>query len=85
MFAFMITSSLRNVSQRRAKSNGLRRKARKTLSVRFNGIFEAAKDLGVTPQHLRKVLIGERRSDRLMAAVCARFPGLLAPVTKLGA
>ena len=77
MFAFMITSSLPNVSQRRGKSNVSRRTVRKVLRPRFNGIFDAAEKLGVTPQHLRKVLIGERESLRLMTEVRRRFPGLL--------
>jgi len=33
---------------------------------RIRGIVRAAKALGVTRQHLRAVLVGRRRSDRLM-------------------
>ena len=77
MFAFMITSSLENVSQRRGKSKGSERKALKSLRPRFDGIFYAADRLGVTPQHLRLVLLGERESARLIAKVRSQFPGLL--------
>ena len=56
-------------------------------SVRLVGIGAAARALGnaqpgrvgVTPAHLRAVCLGERRSDRLLAEVRERFPGLLAP------
>lgn len=55
--------------------------------VRLVGIGAAARALsnaqpgrtGVTPVHLRAVVLGERRSDRLLAEVRERFPGLLAP------
>ena len=73
----MITSSLENVSQRRGKSKGSARKARKSLRPRFDGIFHAADRLGVTPQHLRLVLLGERESARLISKVRSQFPGLL--------
>lgn len=57
------------------------------LRVRLAGIGEAARALGnaqpgrvgVSTAHLRAVVLGERRSDRLLAEVRERFPALLAP------
>lgn len=49
----------------------------KKTTTRYVGIFKASKKLGVTPQHLRLVLNGERESRRLTAEVKRRFPGLL--------
>lgn len=40
-------------------------------------ICQAARDLGVTRQHLRFVLIGERESKRLMQKVRELHPELL--------
>lgn len=47
------------------------------IGTRFKGITAAANRLGVTIQHLRKVLLGERESARLMREVKKNFPGLL--------
>lgn len=49
----------------------------KQLKPRYVGIFAAARELGVTHQHLRMVLNGVRQSQRLTAEVRRRFPGLL--------
>ena len=49
----------------------------KQLKPRYNGIFAAARALGVTHQHLRLVLNGVRESRRLLTEVRRRFPGLL--------
>lgn len=53
--------------------------ARAVPGVLFKGIGSAAAELGVTPQHLRLVVMGERPSKRLLEDVRERFPGLLAP------
>lgn len=44
---------------------------------RLAGIVRAAKALGVTRQHLRLVLRGERVSPRLLYSVGRRFPHLV--------
>ena len=44
---------------------------------RFAGIGLASEKLGVGRHHLRKVLLGERKSDRLMAKVRKAFPGFI--------
>jgi len=46
-------------------------------AVRFQGIHFAAKELGVSVEHLRFVLRGERTSQRLMDRVKDQFPSLL--------
>ena len=47
------------VPKRRARS---RRRDRVELQSRFNGsnLFELAKEFGMTPRHLRRILAGER-------------------------
>lgn len=60
---------------------------RARLRVRLSGVGAAAAALtnaqpgrrGVSPAHLRAVVLGERQSERLLAQVRARFPALLAP------
>ena len=44
---------------------------------RFHGIVAAADDLGVTVNHLWKVLSGRRESEPLLERVRAGFPALL--------
>lgn len=41
------------------------------------GIGKICKDLGVTRDHLRKVLKGHRESHRLMSAIREKYPELL--------
>ncbi len=47
--------------------------------TRFPGIKEAAADLDVTPNHLWKVITGQRESAGLLERVRAQFPSLLEP------
>lgn len=57
------------------------------MRLRLVGLGAAARALGnaqpgrvgVSTAHLRAVVLGERRSDRLLAQVRERFPALLAP------
>lgn len=49
---------------------------------RFVGIGMASDKLGVCRGHLRKVLLGQRESRRLMLEVRRRFPGLV--IKKVG-
>jgi predicted trehalose synthase len=74
-------ATMRNLAQTKGKSNNRRRKKavefRRIETTRFVGVFAAAKSLKVSPQHLRKVLLGARKSERLMRKVAKKFPGLL--------
>ncbi len=86
MFAFMVTGSIRKVAATSAESKAVRMNSvefHKSFRPRYRGIFRAAERLGVTPQHLRLVLNGERQSRRLLGEVKRRFPGLLG-VEKVG-
>ena len=50
-------------------------------SISFRGIFAAAKNLGVTPYWLRRVLKGESRSRPLIEDCLRRFPAIIPPET----
>lgn len=52
-------------------------KQKKLIRPRYTGITVAAKDLGVTPQHVRMVLNGDRKSKRLMDRIKRNYPGYL--------
>lgn len=67
--AWFIVATMRTGS---LQSKSLRRENR----ARFIGIFRASEKLGVTPQHLRLVLVGERESRRLLGEVKREFPNL---------
>ena len=47
------------------------------LIPRFRGIKVASRELGITQQHLRRVLIGKCRNDALLGRVQKNYPGFI--------